>query len=188
MLVGIVSGVVIVVGCLLIVRANRSIMPDFSGYDALQVTCPGFVNETIPVEFTGNGADRSPEIVLGNLTDDTVSIAVIMDDLDHPIMPGYNHWTIWNIEPQSSIPEGVAHGKRVPELGAAMQGVGYGRHCYRGPKPPFGSHRYRYHVFALDRRLDLAPDSGKKELLQAMEGHILQYGSVTGEYPGDGGR
>jgi len=34
----------------------------------------------------------------------------------------------------------------------------------------------------LDKKLDISGDSGKKELLKAMEGHILQYGSITGRF------
>lgn len=49
---------------------------------------------------------------------------------------------------------------------------------------PFGNHRYQFHVFALYIVLDLNADSHKKDLLAAMEGHILQYGPVIGSYPG----
>lgn len=183
MAVGIVSGLVIVVGALLLFLANRGGMPDFSGYEQVTVSSTSFVRGAIPVEFTGDGADKSPQLLLEELSEDAVSVAVIMDDLDVPVVGVYNHWTIWNIPPVESIPEGIPHGETVEELGGAKQGVGYGRHRYRGPKPPFGSHRYRFHVFVLDDMLELDSSAGKAELLAAMEGHILQYGSVTGVYP-----
>ena len=64
-----------------------------------------------------------------------------------------------------------------------MQGRGYGKNRYRGPKPPFHwSHRYRYHVYVLDCLLDLPSTAGKRDLLSAMEGHILQQGVLTGHY------
>jgi len=49
--------------------------------------------------------------------------------------------------------------------------------------PPFGTHRYQFHVFVLDSTLDLDSTCGKSDLLNAMEGHILQYGTLTGWYP-----
>lgn len=65
---------------------------------------------------------------------------------------------------------------------AAIQGCGYGKHRYRGPKPPFNwSHIYHFNVFSLDCRLDLPSTARKKDLLAAMQGHILQkqYWPVT---------
>jgi len=183
MMVGIVSGIVIITEILLLVRANQNKPLNYGDYAELIVSSPSFVNGMIPVEFTGDGEDKSPELVLENISEEAVSIAVIMDDLDHPIR-GYNHWVIWNIPPQNVIPEGITHGATVEEMGSALQGIGYGRHRYRGPKPPFGSHRYQFHVFVLDTMLDLNADAYKKDLLAAMDGHILQYGSVTGSYPG----
>ena len=185
MTIGVITGIVILSGILLLARANRSTGFDYSGYPELAVTSPSFPNGTIPVEFTGNGADRSPALVLADVSEKAVSMAVIMDDLDVPVAGILNHWTIWNIPPRDALPEGISHGATVPELDNAIQGVGYGRHRYRGPKPPFGSHRYRFHVFVLDTMLDLEDTSGKKDLLAAMDGHILQYGSVTGVYPGE---
>lgn len=181
----VISGIIVLASVLLFVRVNRRILLNNSDYDELIVTSPSFVDGIIPEQFTGNGEDRSPKLVFENLSEKAVSIAIIMDDLDIPVIGVYNHWTIWNIPPQNQIPEGIPHGTTVQELGDALQGVGFGVHRYRGPKPPFGSHRYQFHVFVLDTMLDLEASSGKKDLLAAMEGHILQYGSVIGSYPGE---
>lgn len=105
-----------------------------------------------------------------------------MDDSDHPLFGTYNHWLIWNLPIDPFIPAGISSGKRVPELMDAVQGIGYGHHRYRGPKPPFGSHRYKYHVFALDTKLKLPASAKKKALLEAMKGHILQHGFLMGVY------
>ena len=111
-----------------------------------------------------------------------LSLAVILDDMGHPI-PAYNHWTIWNLPPQPVIPGGIPQGERVEALGGAVQGRGYGRNRYRGPKPPFHwSHLYHFNVYALDCVLDLPPTARKKDLLAAMEGHILQNALLTGHY------
>ncbi|MFR6272805.1 MAG: YbhB/YbcL family Raf kinase inhibitor-like protein [Blautia sp.] len=115
----------------------------------------------IPVKYTGHGEDVSPELVLDDLSEMAESIAIIMDDMGHPI-PAYNHWVIWNIPAISLIPENIPHGEQVDSLGA-IQGCGYGKHRYRGPKPPFNwSHIYHFNVFSLDCRLDLPSTARKK--------------------------
>lgn len=136
----------------------------------------------IPVKYTGYGADCSPELELTGLSSDTVSIAIILDDMDHPI-PAYNHWIIWNIPATSVIPGNIPHGEKVDSLGGAVQGCGYGKHKYRGPKPPFRwSHIYSFNVFALNCFLDLPGTTRKKKLVAAMQGHILQQAVLAGHF------
>ncbi len=137
----------------------------------------------MPVEYTGRGKDISPDLCLSALSPDAKTVAVVMDDLDHPIGT-YNHWVIWNLPAQQLIPQAIPHGERLDELGGAVQGVAYGKHCYRGPLPPkgMGTHSYKFNVYVLDTSLTLDARSTKKQLLAAMEGHILQYGSVTGRF------
>lgn len=137
----------------------------------------------IPEQYTGNGADISPDFHLSGLSDEAVSIAIIMDDLDIPWQANYTHWVIWNIPAQETIPEAIPHGETVASLGGATQGMAYGRNAYRGPKPPFGTHRYQFHIFVLDGMLNLDANARKADLIVAMEGNILQYGSLTGWYP-----
>ena len=151
----------------------------------LEVTSNGFEDGGyIPIKYTGRGEDISPELIIHDINSDAKSIAIIMDDLDHPIGV-YNHWVIWNITADlTKIPEGIPRQEVVPSLGDAIQGKsGYGgKHYYRGPKPPFGSHKYIFKVYVLDIILDLEKDAGKRTLQEAMDGHILQYGTLTGHF------
>lgn len=184
-----ILGAILAVLLIVVVLVKLNQKPDIvvdEAYQPLSVAIPAFGSKgIIPQQYSGNGKDDSPEIQLSELDNTVVSLAVIMDDIDHPLMGVYNHWVIWNLPPQQVIPEAIPHGEMVSELSGAVQGVGYGKHRYRGPKPPFGSHRYKYHVFALDKTLELEASAKKEELLAAMEGHIVQYGSATGAYPGD---
>ncbi len=151
--------------------------------EKLTVTSPCFEDGgLIPIEYTGYGADRSPELLLNGLSKEAVSIAVIMNDMSHPI-PEYNHWVIWNIPALNVIPGDIPHGVKVEAWSQTVQGIGYGKNCYRGPKPPFNwSHMYRFNVYVLDCFLDLPVRSRKKVLLKAMESHILQQAALTGHF------
>lgn len=151
--------------------------------DKLTVKSPAFENEgLIPKEYTGYGIDISPELHLNNIDKHAKSIAIIMDDMGHPI-PAYNHWIIWNIPVVQVIPKNIPHGKRVDILSGAVQGHGYGKYRYRGPKPPFNwSHRYEFNIYVLDCILDLPANSKKKNLLKSIEGHIIQKAMLAGHY------
>jgi len=136
----------------------------------------------IPEQYTGYGEDISPELHLSNIDEQAKSIAIIMDDMGHPI-PAYNHWVIWNIPVMQVISANIAHGKIVESLFGAVQGRGYGKHRYSGPKPPFNwSHKYQFNIFVLNCTLDLPSESRKRNLLKAMNGHILQQAALIGHY------
>lgn len=151
--------------------------------ERLVVTSPCFEDKgLIPLKHTGHGADCSPELVLSGLSSKAVSLAIIMNDMGHPV-PAYNHWVIWNIPAAPVVPGGIPHGAYVAALKGAVQGIGYGKHRYRGPKPPFRwSHIYHFNIYALDCLLDLPITTRKKGLLSAMRGHVLQHAVLTGHY------
>ena len=157
-----------------------------SGNKDLDVRIDAFSPENIiPVKYTGWGEDISPEIRLLGLQPDAVSVAIVMDDLDVPFVGTYNHWVIWNLPPQDVIPAGIPHEEAVMDGKRAVQGMGYGKRGYRGPKPPKflkKEHRYVFQVYVLDCELNLSCENGKKELLSAMEGHVRQYGCVQGVF------
>lgn len=150
----------------------------------IKVTSNAFLNGgNIPKQYTGFGDDISPGLHITPICDNSVSIAIIMDDLDIPFIKGYNHWTIWNIPVMEQIPENIPYGAVVESFCSARQGVGYGKNRYRGPKPPIfirGTHRYVFNVYVLDCMLNIKTTSGKKELIKVIDGHVLQYGSITG--------
>lgn len=142
-------------------------------------------NELIPKKHTGFGEDLSPEFQISDVPEGTVSLAVIMDDLDVPWTKTYNHWIVWNIPNTEIIPEGLPKGAKISEPIKACQGIGWGKNGYRGPKPPFflrKAHRYVFYIYALDTELALSVKSKKKALLDAMKGHVLDRATLTGLY------
>ncbi|MFQ5884955.1 MAG: YbhB/YbcL family Raf kinase inhibitor-like protein, partial [Thermoplasmata archaeon] len=104
------------------------------------------------------------------------------DDPDAP-MGTWVHWVIFGIPPgMDSLPEAVPAEKEVLE--GARQGItDFRRIGYGGPCPPKGApHRYFFKLYALDTELTLDAGTTKKELLAAMEGHILARGQLMGKY------
>lgn len=152
----------------------------------LEITSPSFENnKNMPIKFTGFDLDITPEFHLHNLAGNTISIAIVMDDLDIPFVKAYNHWLIWNIPKTDVIPENIPHGSPVASLGNAIQGIAYGENRYRGPKQPVfirNTHRYIFRFYALDCFLKLESQAKKKDLMEVMAGHIIQEGQITGRY------
>jgi len=134
----------------------------------------------LPVKFSGYGEDFSPELVLENLSEGAKTLAVSFCDEDMPFTDEYCHWICWNIPVTDHIPEGIPAGKEINEPFHAVQGVGYGRHKYRGPKPPFHSkHKYHFTVYVLDTELKLPSSAKLKDVKKAMKGHILQEAKIS---------
>lgn len=138
--------------------------------------------EGIPVKHTCEGQDVSPPLLWSELPQGTQSLALIVDD---PDAPGgvFNHWVLFNIPPDSrQLPEALPAQAQLPSGG--LQGKnGFDRVGYGGPCPPPGRpHRYCFTLHALDRVLDLKAGVSKKQVLDAMQGHILAQGKLTGTY------
>lgn len=150
------------------------------GENILKVLCPGIENGTFRLEHTGRGEDRSPELILEGLSPQAKTLAVVLEDMSHPIK-GFTHWVIWNLPVSDRIPGAIPAGKAAP--GGGVQGAAYGLHRYAGPKPPKGrTHTYRFTVYALDCTLNLNSGARKKSFLRAAEGHVLQSGSIFGAF------
>lgn len=129
----------------------------------------------IPAKYTCDGDDVSPPLEIGDIPEETETLALVMDDPDAP-MGVFDHWVVWNIPadttelPEDTQPDGTP-GRN-----------DFGRLDYGGPCPPSGTHTYRLRVYALDRDLDLPRGSAKGELQREMEGHVLDESLLTGDY------
>jgi Raf kinase inhibitor-like YbhB/YbcL family protein len=132
-------------------------------------------NETIPSEYTCDGADVSPPLSFSNVPKNTKSLALIMDDPDAP-MGTWVHWLVWNIPVNTT---GFSKGENITYLQGKND---FGRYDYGGPCPPSGTHRYFFKLYALDVMLQLNKGSTKKQLESAMSGHILEEAQLIGTY------
>ncbi len=136
-------------------------------------------NGEIPKKYTCDGDNISPPLEFGNLSKDAKSIVIIVEDID---AGKFTHWIIYNIPPMKRIPEGIPKGMIINKPFTALQGKNdFGYYGYGGPCPPKGVHRYVFQVFVLDKMLE-RKEYSKKDLLKAMEGHIIQKGVLVGKY------
>jgi len=79
------------------------------------------------------------------------------------------------------IPEGIPNEGITTAPISAVQGItDYGTIGYTGPCPPPGEMiRYQFKVYGLDAMLDLKAGADKHALIQAMKGHVLQFGETV---------
>ena len=148
----------------------------------IKITSSAFENGgMIPAKYTCDGADVSPPLQWDTVPEGTKSIALICDDPDAP-MGTWVHWVLFNMPAEANeLAENIPAEETLPN--GAMQGVSdFGRIGYGGPCPPGGTHRYFFKVYALDTKVDLQAGADKRQLLKAMEGHILSQGQLIGKY------
>ncbi len=136
----------------------------------------------IPRQYTCEGADISPALSWTEAPQKTQTFALIADDPDAPVGT-WVHWVAWNIPAgERQLPENVAKTAGLP--GGGSQGTNdFRKTGYGGPCPPPGKpHRYFFKLYALDAKLDLKPGANKKDLEQAMKGHVLAEAQLMGRY------
>lgn len=136
----------------------------------------------IPVVYTSDGDNISPELSWQDAPDKTQSFVLIVHDPDAPRPCGFTHWVLYNIPKQTMhISENVSHDEEVPGLG--LQGKNdAGKIGYTGPAPPSRTHRYFFRLFAIDKLLPLPAGASHKELSAAVKGHILAQAELMGTY------
>lgn len=153
---------------------------------ALVIASTAFAsNGSIPKQYTCEGTDISPPLSFRGFPAGTKSLALIVDDPDAPDPKApkltWVHWLLYNIpvesagltedEKENGVPAGVLSGLN-----------DWKRPGYGGPCPPIGRHRYFHKLYALDTVLPDLKLPTKKQLLDAMKGHVLAEAEVIGTY------
>jgi Raf kinase inhibitor-like YbhB/YbcL family protein len=146
----------------------------------LAVTSRSFSsNGPIPVDYTCDGADRSPQLTWSAAPSGTKSFAILVVDPD-AVGGEFVHWVAFNVKGDAtSLPEATD----VADVGGVSGVNGFGRVGYNGPCPPkFELHSYAFRVYALDGQV--APRSGMTadELSEIMNGHVLAMGTLVGTF------
>ena len=143
----------------------------------MKIKCSEFENGgVIPDRFSQYAVNRSPPLDFVDVPPKAQSLALIMDDPDAP-RGTFTHLVAFNIDANTSgfsenhIPKDVRLGRN-----------DYGKPEYAGPRPPDGEHRYFFHGFALDTRLDLPNGASRPEVERAMQGHVVAEAELMGRY------
>ena len=136
-------------------------------------------NGIIPKKYGYKHGNVSPPLRIKEIPENTISLALIMDDPDAMGAVGkvWVHWVVWNIEPknpefkENSIPLNCIEGE-----------TDFGEIGYGGPAPPDKEHTYIFKLYALDQKLDNHKGSTKQEIESAIKNHIIEETSLQGRY------
>jgi len=135
----------------------------------------------IPARHSKKGGNISPPLFWSGLPAGTRSLALIVDDPDAP-SGVFVHWLMYGIPPTSTgLEEHLPPSRALPD-GSRQGRNGFHELGYGGPQPPRGTHRYFFHLYALDSMPDIAPGATRPELDRAMQGHILEETQLFGTF------
>jgi Raf kinase inhibitor-like YbhB/YbcL family protein len=155
----------------------------------LTLTAPAFADGgLLPAKFTRSVSNPvSPSLEWSNVPAGTVSFALIMHDPDtapkrktedilHWMafdIPGTARELAENIPATAMLPDGTIQAKNY------HGGVGYMGPA-AGAAGPY--HHYTWEFYALDIKLELAPDATRDDVLKAMDGHILAKAALVARF------
>ncbi len=133
----------------------------------------------IPRKYGYKNGNQSPPLKISGVPENTLSLALIMDDPDAMGVAGkvWVHWVLWNIKPdvvelkENSIPSDCLEGE-----------TDFGEISYGGPAPPDKEHTYIFKLYALDQKLGADKGSTKKQIEEAMKNHIIAETRLEGKY------
>lgn len=143
---------------------------------SLKLASRAFANEAaIPDIHSKDGGNVSPALSWSGVPEQTRSLVLIMDDPDAP-SGLFTHWIVYGVDPRTSeFQERVPNGVR--------QGInGFGETGYGGPQPPSGTHRYFFHLYALDTDSDMPPGLTREEINGVIEGHVIEEATLMGRF------
>ncbi|SDS47837.1 YbhB/YbcL family Raf kinase inhibitor-like protein [Microlunatus soli] len=156
--------------------------PAFHTDQHIELTSTAFADgEVIPDRHCGFGIgdDISPQLQWSELPAGTEALLLIIEDVDTPTRaPGIH--TVASFAPDGTeLSEGA--------LTAGNRRIAYlhhrpGRPRYFGPSPipGHGTHRYRFHLYALDSTVKIDRLRKVDQLPAVVDGHVLAGGVLEG--------
>lgn len=139
-----------------------------------------FLNEGImPVLYTCDGKDISPQLSWSDAPKNAKSYALILIDKDAP-QSNFYHWVIFNLPTKTAqLDEALSK----PPAGTVMGQNSFGNSRYNGPCPPKGTtHNYVFTLYALDGTLALDAKANGDTVMEAMKNHIVGQTQLIGVY------
>ena len=168
---------------------------------SLEISSTSFSTERprkrIPIKNTCHGENISPPLDWSGAPDGIASYALIAENIDHATGK-WVHWVIYDIPVSATgFPEGISSSTPVLPDGTTQGTNDKKQIGYYGPCPPpfiiesrastfFNDpilpKRHFFRLYALDVKLGLDPGLTKGELLEAMEGHIIDQADTNGKF------
>ena len=156
-------------------------MAGWSGvWGALEISAPDFVSgQPMPDKYAKDHGNISPALRMKGVPEGAKSLALIVSDPDAPRDKAgtFTHWLVWNIDPQHAL---FLEGR--PPRGAIQGRNSFGDLHYDGPKPPSGTHRYFFDLYALNVSISLPADVDRAKFDAAMKRHIIARATMFGTY------
>ena len=131
----------IMVNIVMALRENNILLP--RSYNDFRIKSKSFKNGgKLDKKYTPYGKDVHPDLFWTGVPQGTKSFAIIVDDPDTPSGKVFTHWAIKNIPINySKLDEGEVVGEELKNS--------WGFTKYSGPKPPSGTHRYYFKIYAI---------------------------------------
>ncbi|MFH1016896.1 MAG: YbhB/YbcL family Raf kinase inhibitor-like protein [Pseudomonadota bacterium] len=153
---------------------------------AMEISSPSFKpNGEIPAPFTCEGRDVSPELRFSGVPAGAKSLVLIVDDPDAPDPKAprttWVHWVLYDIPPKTAGIKEAMTSRDLPK--GIREGLNDWNHTgYGGPCPPIGRHRYFFKLYALSKELGDLKRVSKGQVVQAMEGAVIEKAEMIGTY------
>jgi len=141
--------------------------------------------EPMPSRYTADGERLSPPLAWRGTPAECRGLVLIVEDPDAPSLQPFTHLLAFDLPPDlTALPEGLFKSPRHEGLDEDLGRNAYRQAAYLPPDPPtgHGEHRYVFQLFALNHRLDFDRPPSRREVIEAMHGHVLAIGVLTATY------
>ena len=152
-----------------------------SGPLTIQLVSSSIVDGVLNKATTCDGQGLSPQLSWSAPPPKSQRLALVMTDRDSPLGYNFVHWVVYNIPTGArEIPPGIP-AQKIRD--GAEQGNNDNDKAGYSPPCPSGKsiHHYDFILYAVDVPVNI-PSASKKQLLQALSGHVLARGELIGGY------
>eukprot|EP00826_Nyctotherus_ovalis_P040338 TRINITY_DN3970_c0_g1_i4.p3 TRINITY_DN3970_c0_g1~~TRINITY_DN3970_c0_g1_i4.p3 ORF type:complete len:150 (-),score=44.04 TRINITY_DN3970_c0_g1_i4:30-479(-) len=144
--------------------------------ESFTITTPAFKEgEPMPPKYTYDGENVNPPLTWTTPPANSKSLVLICDDPDAPV----GTWTHWLVKDIPVSEKSVGEGKKFAAPSVEVtNSFGYSK--YGGPKPPSGTHRYYFKLYAL--KVEKMKANTKDEFYKEVEKEKIAMAQVMGRY------
>lgn len=153
---------------------------------SIEVTSAAFADDgPLPLSCTDDGDKLSPPLAWSGVPAEAEAVVLLVEDADSPTPSPLVHAILWDLPGE----DGALNSGDLDSPCSVGEGHQLGRNSFKKveylpPDPPrgHGVHRYCFQVFALDQRLDFDTPPDRRQLIDAMSGHVIAKGCLVGTY------